>query len=286
MKVVDEYIDNLYKNTNESIGDNKFLKEEMRTHLIDTINELKSEGISEEESVKIAIDRFGELDEVNTQIVNVLGKKTTLYLIPIIISISLLIVYLSYFIVVVKSGFMLNMLGSMVPVVLTYSAIRFYVVMNNKKYNKSIYIKKEIIYFLFTMFTSVLVIKMMGYISTEYDYGLRINIDLIPFHNLLSRFSEASIHGIESYTIVLGLVKYFFMFIILGLLIPFVNEKFKVIKWSFTLGILVYLLPSMLAFVFSLFRIGTGGIVIILEYILISGLGTMVGSKIVALLKL
>lgn len=286
MKVVDEYISNLYKNTNESIGDNNFLKEEMRTHLIDTINELKSEGISEEESVEIAIDRFGELDEVNTQLVNVLGKKPTLYLIPIIISISLLIVYLSYFIVVVKSGFSLNMIGSMVPVVLTYSAIRFYVVMNNKKYNKKIYIKKEIIYFLFTMLISVLVIKMMGYISFGYDYELIINIDLIPFHYLLTTLAEASVHGIESYTIVLGLVRSFFMFIILGLLIPFVNERFKVIKWSFTLGVLVYLLPSILSFVFSFFGVGSRGIVIIFEYILISGLGTLVGSKIVALLKL
>ncbi|MGL5352553.1 MAG: permease prefix domain 1-containing protein, partial [Clostridium sp.] len=232
MKVVDEYIDNLYKNTNESTGDNSFLKEDMRTHLIDTINELKSEGISEEESFKIAIDRFGELDEVKSQIVNVLGKKPTLYIIPIIISISLLILYLSYFIIVVKTGFMLNMLGSITPIILIYSAIRFYILMNKKKYNKSIYIKQEIIYFLFTIFISVLVIRMMGYISFWSDYELRVYFDLIPFHNLFTRLSEASIIGISSYRIILGLVKHFFMFIILGLLLPLVNVKFKVIKWS------------------------------------------------------
>ncbi|WP_042274420.1 permease prefix domain 1-containing protein [[Clostridium] dakarense] len=56
MKIIDKYLDDLYKN---SINNkNLDLKEEMRQHLIESVNELKLEGLDEEEACKKAIERF------------------------------------------------------------------------------------------------------------------------------------------------------------------------------------------------------------------------------------
>lgn len=56
MKQIDKYLDNLYKEDKckETIN----LKLEMKAHLLESVKELKDEGYSEEESIKISIDRF------------------------------------------------------------------------------------------------------------------------------------------------------------------------------------------------------------------------------------
>lgn len=58
MKLVDEYLDKLYKNDNNKII--LELKQEMREHLIESVNELKMQGLSEEEACKKAIERFDD----------------------------------------------------------------------------------------------------------------------------------------------------------------------------------------------------------------------------------
>ena len=56
MKQIDEYLDSLYKedNSKESIS----LKLEMKEHLLESVKDLKNEGYSQEEAIKISIDRF------------------------------------------------------------------------------------------------------------------------------------------------------------------------------------------------------------------------------------
>jgi uncharacterized protein YpuA (DUF1002 family) len=45
----------------------KEFKEEIRTHLVETVKELQTQGKSEEESVDIAIKRFGEEKQLNIE---------------------------------------------------------------------------------------------------------------------------------------------------------------------------------------------------------------------------
>ncbi|MCC3866866.1 permease prefix domain 1-containing protein [Terrisporobacter mayombei] len=56
MKQIDEYLDNLYKEdkSKETIS----LKLEMKEHLLESVKELKDEGYSQEDAIKISIDRF------------------------------------------------------------------------------------------------------------------------------------------------------------------------------------------------------------------------------------
>ncbi|WP_391122549.1 permease prefix domain 1-containing protein [Psychrobacillus sp. L3] len=58
MKKIDEYVNSVY--TQVDRNEAKELKEEMRTHLLEAVEELKAQGISEEEAVSIALKNFGD----------------------------------------------------------------------------------------------------------------------------------------------------------------------------------------------------------------------------------
>ncbi|WP_242946860.1 permease prefix domain 1-containing protein [Clostridium haemolyticum] len=53
MGQIDRYVNSVYRH----IGGNK---EEMKNHLLQLVEELKSKGKSEDESISIAIKQFGE----------------------------------------------------------------------------------------------------------------------------------------------------------------------------------------------------------------------------------
>lgn len=67
MKQIDAYINSVYHGVEET-KEVKELKEEMRQHLLDAVEGLKAEGKTEEESVYIAIGRFGEIPHLSTNI--------------------------------------------------------------------------------------------------------------------------------------------------------------------------------------------------------------------------
>ncbi len=46
----------------------------MRTHLIESVEELKLEGFSEKESIRIALERFGEINEIRGELKTVVEK--------------------------------------------------------------------------------------------------------------------------------------------------------------------------------------------------------------------
>ena len=52
----------------ESSDEVKILKQEMKNHLLQTVEELKTEGKSEEESIEIAISRFGESGQIQSEL--------------------------------------------------------------------------------------------------------------------------------------------------------------------------------------------------------------------------
>ncbi|PYZ93427.1 hypothetical protein CR194_09635 [Salipaludibacillus keqinensis] len=59
MKRIDEYVNFIYKHVSGDKEEIEELKEEMRNHLIECAEELKSEGKSEKQAVQMAIERFG-----------------------------------------------------------------------------------------------------------------------------------------------------------------------------------------------------------------------------------
>ena len=68
MKQIDKYVNSVYQNAS---GDKKAIEElklEMKTHLLEAVNELKGSGRTEQEAINIAIERFGEEKEMRSLI--------------------------------------------------------------------------------------------------------------------------------------------------------------------------------------------------------------------------
>lgn len=72
MKEIDKYLKSLYKHLNANDKEIADLKEETRSHLLDSVKELQSEGKSPQESVETAITRFGEADQIGRELPKVL----------------------------------------------------------------------------------------------------------------------------------------------------------------------------------------------------------------------
>jgi hypothetical protein len=62
MKQIDEFVNSIYDNV--SGNEAKELKEEMRSHLLEAVADLKEEGKSEREAIIIAISRFGDGEQI------------------------------------------------------------------------------------------------------------------------------------------------------------------------------------------------------------------------------
>jgi hypothetical protein len=60
MKQIEEYVHSVYRNVDGDKEEIQELKQEMRSHLLEAIYELKGKGISEEEAIRIAIGNFGD----------------------------------------------------------------------------------------------------------------------------------------------------------------------------------------------------------------------------------
>ncbi|MFS1511548.1 permease prefix domain 1-containing protein [Chengkuizengella sp. SCS-71B] len=75
MKQIDQYINSIYKETNGNKQETKELKEEMKSHLIEAVHELKEEGHTEQKAINIAIERFGEEHEVSSMILKLTQVK-------------------------------------------------------------------------------------------------------------------------------------------------------------------------------------------------------------------
>lgn len=68
MKQIDEFVNSIYANI--SGKEAKEMKEEMRTHLVEAVEELKTEGKSEQEAISIAINRFGDEKQITKGLIS------------------------------------------------------------------------------------------------------------------------------------------------------------------------------------------------------------------------
>lgn len=66
MKRIDKYVNSVYQNASGNKQAIEELKLEMRSHLLEAVNELQESGKTEQEAIDIAIDRFGEEKEMRS----------------------------------------------------------------------------------------------------------------------------------------------------------------------------------------------------------------------------
>ena len=60
MKKIEEFVNSIYRNVDGNKDEINELKQEMRMHLLESVHDLKQEGKSEEQAIRIAIENFGE----------------------------------------------------------------------------------------------------------------------------------------------------------------------------------------------------------------------------------
>lgn len=77
MKRIDEYVNKIYRNAKGNKKEIEESKEEMKSHLYESVQELVSEGKSEREAISIAIDRFGKEQELSILIKQVFQAQKT-----------------------------------------------------------------------------------------------------------------------------------------------------------------------------------------------------------------
>lgn len=66
MKHIEIYVDSLYHDVGGNKKEIDELKVEMKSHLLEAVHELKSEGKSEQEAIELAIERFGGEQEMRS----------------------------------------------------------------------------------------------------------------------------------------------------------------------------------------------------------------------------
>ncbi|WP_438318079.1 permease prefix domain 1-containing protein [Sporosarcina sp. FA9] len=100
MKKIDRFVNAVYAHLNGH--EVKELKQEMRSHLLETVEELKKNGKSEEEAISLALDRFGDEKQVTKGLLTIfqyqnnfvkwlLRSAVIFLLIGLIVSVSLFI---------------------------------------------------------------------------------------------------------------------------------------------------------------------------------------------------
>ncbi|RXI49392.1 hypothetical protein DP130_04885 [Clostridium tetani] len=75
MKKVDKYIELIYKDVCGDDEEINITKQEMKNHLLQIIEELKLEGKSEEESIDIAISRFGNTNQIRNELKKIMESR-------------------------------------------------------------------------------------------------------------------------------------------------------------------------------------------------------------------
>lgn len=75
MKQIDDYIDAICQDIDADAEELAEIKAEMRSHLLEAVEELRAQGKSEEESIYIALSRFGDHGDIQSGLKDVLQQQ-------------------------------------------------------------------------------------------------------------------------------------------------------------------------------------------------------------------
>ncbi|MCT9852420.1 permease prefix domain 1-containing protein [Priestia megaterium] len=76
MKKINQFVDSIYSDVSGKEAEE--MKEEMRTHLIETVEDLKLEGKSEKEAIEIALNRFGDEKQITKGLFSLFKEQSTI----------------------------------------------------------------------------------------------------------------------------------------------------------------------------------------------------------------
>lgn len=94
MKQIDAFVDSVYANVggNRNRKELEELKEEMKTHLLEAVHDLKQAGTSEQEAIEIAIERFGGETEMRSIVGQLFNAQTVFAKWVLYIAIAFLVI--------------------------------------------------------------------------------------------------------------------------------------------------------------------------------------------------
>lgn len=273
MREIDNYIDSLYKNIDGISKENKEIKETMRTHLIESVEELKLEGFSEKESIKIALERFGEINEIRGELKTVVerGVKPLLYTVGI--SLIILIAFFTH-LIFMRFDY-IKLLALIIIAVPMYIIIRggvlIYYKVKGVKYD--IDWKKELYKFLFANYFIFLVGWYIFPIEVGGSSNVNFQVDLIPFKSYIELMNRGITIGYLMKWIIIRLI----LFIPLGFYPAFLKGKFNNIAGCVLIASIVYFIVPILELILSFGLISIPIIYIGIDYWLISIIGVLLG---------
>ncbi|BDU94470.1 hypothetical protein SNUCP5_06640 [Clostridium perfringens A] len=273
MREIDNYIDSLYKNIDGISKENKEIKETMRTHLIESVEELKLEGFSEKESIKIALERFGEINEIRGELKTVVerGVKPLLYTVGI--SLIILIAFFTH-LIFMRFDY-IRLLALIIIAVPMYIIIRggvlIYYKVKGIKYD--IDWKKELYKFLFANYFIFLVGWYIFPIEVGGSSNVNLQVDLIPFKSYIELMNRGITIGYLMKWIIIRLI----LFIPLGFYPAFLKGKFNNIAGCVLIASIVYFIVPILELILSFELISIPIIYIGIDYWVISIIGVLLG---------
>lgn len=273
MREIDNYIDSLYKNIDGISKENKEIKETMRTHLIESVEELKLEGFSEKESIKIALERFGEINEIRGELKTVVerGVKPLLYTVGI--SLIILIAFFTH-LIFMRFDY-IRLLALIIIAVPMYIIIRggvlIYYKVKGIKYD--IDWKKELYKFLFANYFIFLVGWYIFLIEVGGSSNVNFQVDLIPFKSYIELMNRGITIGYLMKWIIIRLI----LFIPLGFYPAFLKGKFNNIAGCVLIASIVYFIVPILELILSFGLISIPIIYIGIDYWVISIIGVLLG---------
>ncbi|EIF6168118.1 hypothetical protein GNF43_06430 [Clostridium perfringens] len=273
MREIDNYIDSLYKNIDGISKENKEIKETMRTHLIESVEELKLEGFSEKESIKIALERFGEINEIRGELKTVVerGVKPLLYTVGI--SLIILIAFFTH-LIFMRFDY-IKLLALIIIAVPMYIIIRggvlIYYKVKGIKYD--IDWKKELYKFLFANYFIFLVGWYIFPIEVGGSSNVNFQVDLIPFKSYIELMNRGITIGYLMKWIIIRLI----LFIPLGFYPAFLKGEFNNIAGCVLIASIVYFIVPILELILSFGLISVPIIYIGIDYWVISIIGVLLG---------
>lgn len=273
MREIDNYIDSLYKNIDGISKENKEIKETMRTHLIESVEELKLEGFSEKESIKIALERFGEINEIRGELKTVVerGVKPLLYTVGI--SLIILIAFFTH-LIFMRFDY-IKLIALIIIAVPMYIIIRggvlIYYKVKGIKYD--IDWKKELYKFLFANYFIFLVGWYIFPIEVGGSSNVNFQVDLIPFKSYIELMNRGITIGYLMKWIIIRLI----LFIPLGFYPAFLKGKFNNIAGCVLIASVVYFIVPILELILSFGLISVPIIYIGIDDWVISIIGVLLG---------
>ncbi|HHD2770146.1 TPA: permease prefix domain 1-containing protein, partial [Clostridium perfringens] len=212
MREIDSYINSLYKNFDKNSKENLEIKEVMRTHLIETVEDLKSNGYDEKESIKIALERFGEVSEIREELETVVEKGIRPLIYTVVTSLIILSAFFIY-LTIMRFDF-IRLPALLIVAIPMYIGIRGGVLIYYKNRGINYYInwRKEIYKFLFSTYFIFLIGWYVFPIAIEGISNINFEYDLIPFYSFIKNINN----GITPVFILKGLIIRVILFMPLG----------------------------------------------------------------------